>query len=186
MKNWRYIILILFISVFIPILVAILFLFPKAINISIDVSFLPHLHGICNILTVICLGIAFGAIKNKQIHIHRFFMILAFFISICFLISYVVYHSQGELTLYGDLNQDNTVSLSEKNQLGFNRYIYYFVLISHIALSSIVVPFVLFSFYFILSHQVSKHKKWVKWAYPIWMYVAASGVAVYLMLQPYY
>ena len=99
-----------------------------------------------------------------------FAMLLLFVLGAIFLVSYIIYHSSVESTSYQ----------------GDQRIIYFFFLISHILLSIVVVPFVLFAFYYSLSNQIEKHKKVVKYTFPIWLYVSISGVIVYFMISPYY
>ncbi|WP_038030317.1 DUF420 domain-containing protein [Thermonema rossianum] len=162
------------VSVAIPIVVAILFYLQRTDkNITYEsVDFLPHLNAFINSATFVALIAGFIAIKRKNIAWHRLWMMTAFVLSSIFLISYVIYHTFGTHTPYGGE--------------GWIRTVYFFILITHIALSAVVVPFVLFALYFAYTKQYAKHRKVVKWAYPIWAYVAASGVAVYLMISPYY
>jgi len=138
-----------------------------------DIVFLPFLHAVLNSLTALCLVAGAMAIKLKANRkLHAGFMLTAFVLSCLFLISYVVYHSLAPETPYGGD--------------GVMRTIYFIILISHILLAIIVVPFVLLAFYFALSKQFSRHRKIVKWTLPIWLYVAISGVLVYVMISPYY
>ncbi|QNL22825.1 DUF420 domain-containing protein [Hyphobacterium sp. CCMP332] len=165
--------LIILLSVAIPLLVAILIFFPQSGKLGdFDVSFLPHLNGVLNTATSICLIAGFIFIKRKKESWHRLMMISAFIISSIFLVSYVIYHYQAEPTKFGG---EGTI-----------RMLYYFILITHIILAAVVVPFVLFSIYYAISDQREKHKKIVKWTFPIWVYVAITGVVVYLMISPYY
>ena len=168
--NW----LIGIVSVAIPIVVALLFYAQRTGNSigNADVGFLPHLNAFLNTSTFFCLLGGFFAVKNKNVNLHRTFMVSAFVLSSIFLVSYVIYHSQGHQVSFGGE--------------GAIRYFYFFVLITHILLSAVVVPFVLFSIYFAWSGQIARHKKLVKWTFPIWTYVAATGVMVYLMISPYY
>ena len=103
---------------------------------------------------------------------HRTAMFSAVGLSSLFLVSYVIYHYQAPHTSYGGV--------------GFIRMFYFILLISHIILAAVVVPFVLLTVYFAISNQIDKHKKIVKWTFPIWLFVAVSGVVVYLMISPYY
>lgn len=103
-----------------------------------------------------------------------------------FLILYVLYHSNSVSVIYGDVNHDGVLDAQERLNVGAFRSVYIFTLLSHIALSIIVVPFVLMSFYFALTEQFDKHKKIVKYTFPIWLYVSVTGVIVYLMISPYY
>lgn len=160
-------------SIVVPGLVAYLILGSKATRIEgLNVSFLPHLNAILNTTTFFLLVMGGLFIKRKQIVYHRTAMMSAFVISAIFLISYVIYHNNVESAKYGGE--------------GAIRYIYLFILASHILLSMIIVPLVLLAIYFAWTKRYASHRKIVKWAYPIWLYVAASGVIVYLMISPYY
>lgn len=175
------------VSVLIPIVVAFLLFVPQTGKLgNLDVSFLPHLNAVLNTGTFLCLLTAFFFIKNKNIAMHRTFMMSAFVLSSLFLVSYVLYHFQGVPTRYGDFDGNGIVEEAEKLQAGSLRYVYLFVLLTHIVLAAVVVPFVLFAFYFALSQQIERHKKLVRWTFPIWTYVAATGVIVYLMISPFY
>lgn len=168
-----YTFLISFVSFLIPVVVAVLLFFPQTGKLGdIDVSFLPHLNAVLNTSTAIALLIGYFFIKRKQEGKHRIAMLTAFLLSSLFLISYVVYHYQSPSTKY----------LGE----GFLRNAYYFILITHIVLAAVIVPFVLFSLYYALTRQIVKHRKVSKWTFPLWLYVAVSGVVVYLMISPYY
>lgn len=160
------------ISVAIPIVVALLLLIPGGVLGDLNVSFLPHLNGVLNTLTSISLVLGYYFIKmKKDRESHRKAMSTAFILSSLFLVSYVVYHLQTEPTRYPD------------NGL---KAVYLILLFSHIVLAAIVVPLVLFSIYFALSKQFERHVKLVKFTFPIWLYVAVTGVLVYLMISPYY
>jgi putative membrane protein len=145
------------------------------------------LNAVLNSLTACCLLVGFFFIKNKNIKMHRAVMTTAFVLSSLFLVSYVIYHFSPIASVkFGDVNHDKIVDEAEKLAVGTVRYIYLFILLTHILLAAIVVPLVLFAFYFALSNQIDRHKKMVKWTYPIWLYVAVTGVIVYLMISPYY
>lgn len=174
-------------SIVIPIVVAILLFMPEKINMPGNwIRTLPHLNGILNSGTALALIIGFVAIKKKEVLLHRNSMTLAFILGSLFLISYVIYHSGAESTIYGDANRDGILSDSEREILGSNRMIYLIILLSHIALATIVVPFVLLALYYAYTNNLVKHKKIVKFTLPIWFYVSVSGVIVYLMISPYY
>jgi putative membrane protein len=170
--NSRYLTIIGVLSVVIPIVVAILLFKPSALVSGIDVSFLPHLNAVLNSATAVCLGIGYYFIKTKNIALHKTMMITAFVLSSLFLISYVVYHAFVASTSYPGS--------------GFILYLYRTILLSHILLSISIVYFALRSLYFGLTKQYEKHRKISKWTFPIWMYVAVTGVIVYLMISPYY
>lgn len=154
-------------SVVIPIAVAILF---KVKIPNIDLSFLPPIYAGINGLTAILLIIAFMAIKSKKINLHKNIIQFCLLLSLLFLLCYVAYHMTSEPTEY----------------LGNYRALYLFILISHILLSIIVIPFVLFSYLFALEEKFDKHKKLTKISFPIWLYVAVTGVIVYFMISPFY
>jgi putative membrane protein len=165
--------LIVLLSVAVPVLVSLLIFFPQSGKLGdMDVSFLPHFNGILNSATSIALIMGLVFIKRGNEEMHRTMMMSAFIISSIFLISYVLYHYQAPPTHFGGE--------------GSIKIIYFVILITHIILAAIVVPLILFSIYFALSDQRKKHKKLVKWTFPIWFYVAITGVIVYLMISPYY
>ncbi|TAH18160.1 MAG: DUF420 domain-containing protein [Cytophagales bacterium] len=176
------------VSFLIPIVVAVLLYLPESLRPQgLAVSSFPHINAVLNTLTACCLLIGFVFIKNKNIKMHRATMMTAFIFSSIFLVLYVIYHFSPIASVkFGDINYDKVVDESELLEVGFVRYIYLTILLTHILLAGIVVPLVLFAFYFALSNQIEKHKKMVKWTYPIWLYVAVTGVIVYLMISPYY
>ncbi len=173
-SNRFYMRLIGVLSVVIPIVVAFLMFGGNQFTRieGLDVSFLPHLNAVLNTATFLLLVAGFIAVKNKQVAYHRMFMMSAFVLSSIFLVSYVIYHNNAESTKFGGE--------------GMIKYVYFFILITHIILAATVVPFVLTTIYYAWSNQIEKHKKLVKWTYPIWTYVAGTGVIVYLMISPYY
>ena len=117
---------------------------------------------------------------------HKRINILAFILSSLFLVSYILFHYLTPETRYGDINGDGVVSASELAAAGGMRTLYFCILIPHIVLAAIVLPLILLSFYRGLQMQVEKHKKIVRWAFPIWLYVTVTGVIVYFMISPYY
>ncbi len=159
-------------SVLIPITVALLFFMPKDGGRSVDVSFLPTLHAILNSLTAIALLVGYYQVKHNNTRAHRAAMLTAFGLSTLFLVSYVTYHFLGERTIFGGE--------------GALKYIYYFILLTHIVLAIVIVPLVLLSVYFGITNQLSRHRRISKWTFPIWLYVAVTGVLVYILISPYY
>jgi len=140
------------------------------------------LNGTCSVLLLLSLYF----ISKLNITMHKRINILAFILSSLFLVSYVVFHWLAPETKYGDTNGDGVVSVAEAAAAGNIRYVYYVILITHIILAAVVLPLVLLSFYRGLQMQVEKHKKLVRWTFPIWLYVTITGVIVYLMISPYY
>lgn len=168
-----YLRLIIVLSVLIPVVVALLIFKPEPIQFgNIDVSFLPKLNAFINGTVTLLLITGFLLIMNGKIVLHKYCMITALSLSIIFLVSYVIYHAHTQPTPFGGE--------------GLIRILYYFILISHITLAVTVVPLALISIFRGLSMQVDKHKKIVRWALPIWLYVSITGVLVYLMISPYY
>lgn len=183
----KYLRLITIVSVVVPIVVALLLFTPIKLSLPLDFVYtLPHVNGIINSLTAVFLILGVVFIKQKNIKLHRAAMTTAFVLGSIFLISYVAYHASAESTLYGDLNHDGVVSEIEKANLGGMRMVYLGLLLSHIALSVVVLPFVLLAMYYGLTAQYKRHTKITRWSFPIWLYVSVSGVIVYLMISPYY
>jgi putative membrane protein len=166
--------LILVLSIAIPTVVAILFGF-KLKDLGIDVkplTFLPPIYATINGITAVLLVSAVIAIKNGKKNIHQLLMNIAIACSVLFLVMYVAYHMTTDSTPFGGE--------------GFIRYVYFFILISHILLSIAVIPLVLISYVRAITGRFDRHKKMAKIAFPIWLYVAVTGVIVYLMISPYY
>jgi putative membrane protein len=169
----KYFILIAVLSVAIPVVVALLLFVPQTGKLGdVDVTFLPKLHALLNSLTAIALVLGFRFIKKGNIRYHRFAMVTAIVLSAFFLISYVTYHYQAPPTRFGGE--------------GAIRGIYYFILLTHIVLAAVIVPLVLLSVYFAVSNQIPRHRRIARWTFPIWLYVAITGVVVYFMISPYY
>ena len=149
-------------------------------------SWIPKINVSLNTATAFSLTIGFFMIKRKDINKHKNFMILSFVFSALFLAFYLIYHTQSSHTIYGDIDKDGILNPLEKDSVGKWLYMYYFVLITHITLSFLIVPLVIFAFYYGLSALIEKHKKIVRWTYPIWLYVSFTGVLIYVMIKDYY
>ena len=167
--------IIISLSIIIPIVVALLMLFPNVFYIAsenYDFSSLPFFHAVLNGSTAILIFTGFVLIKNKKTQLHKTAMLSAFVLSSIFLVSYVISKMTNEPIPFGGE--------------GMIRYVYFFILISHILLSIPVLPLALFSIYRGITGEIEKHKSIVKWTFPIWMYVAITGVLVYLLMSPHY
>ena len=176
------------VSIIIPVAVAVLFSV-KLKDFGFDVaplSFLPPIYAGINGLTAILLVAAVMAIKKGNRKLHERLMTFAIACSVVFLVMYVAYHMTADSTKFGDTNFDGILNEAEKVAVGGIRYLYYFILLTHIALSVIIIPMVLFTYVRALAEQFDKHKKLAKITFPIWLYVAVTGVVVYLMISPYY
>lgn len=167
-KSW-----IVGISIAIPVVVAILIYMPTKVDLGADwVYFLPHLNAVINSAATIALIAGLIFIKQKNIPYHRASMSIAFGLGAIFLVSYVIYHGAAESTTFGGD--------------GLIRIVYYFLLLTHIVLAAVALFPILFAYYYGLTDQIVKHRKVVKFAYPIWLYVTVTGVVVYLLISPYY
>jgi len=142
------------------------------INLGVDFSFLPPIHAILNSLVTICLLTAIYFIKRKEVENHRKAIYGALLFSGLFLLCYVLYHFTTEETTYC---KEGTI-----------RSVYFFLLISHIILAALSLPFILLTFSRGFTFQVEKHRSMAKWVFPIWLYVAVTGPICYLMLKPCY
>jgi putative membrane protein len=170
----KYNLIIILLSILIPVVVALLYSV-KLKDFGIEVTplrFLPPIYASINGLTAVLLVYAVYAIKNGKRELHEKLMKFAIACSVAFLVMYVAYHMTAEDTKFGGV--------------GTIRYVYFFILITHILLSIIIIPLVLVTYVRALSQRFDKHKKLAKITFPIWLYVAITGVIVYLMISPYY
>lgn len=160
------------------------------ITLDVSLGFDPHifakLSAGVNSLVAVLLIIGLIMIKQKKYELHKKVMLSTMVLSILFLVFYIAHHLFTGETKYGDLNHDFVLSDDEKSMAGMMRYIYYFIIGTHITLAGIVMPFVLYSAYRGLTAEYSKHKKLVRYTFPIWLYVAITGVIVYFMISPFY
>jgi putative membrane protein len=178
---------IIVVSIAIPAAVAFLILVPAVkIDFGFNTRSLPLFHAILNSSTAILLIASLYFIRHGQVQAHRTANWIAVALSTLFLVSYVIYHASNPSTRYGDLNHDGALSPAEIQQAGFLRYVYYFILTTHILLSGIIIPFVLFTLQRAYQQRFDKHRKLAKITWPLWLYVAVTGVIVYVMISPYY
>lgn len=164
---------ILVVSFVVPVLVLILMYLPERYDLlGIEFNNFPLFHAILNFFTAMLLVAGYISIRNRELRWHRNLMISAFFLSAVFLISYVISKISNEPVPFGGE--------------GSIRYLYFFILVTHILLSAIIVPLVLFTMYRGLTGEVVKHRKIARYTFPVWLYVAITGVLVYLFMAPYY
>ena len=161
-------------SIVIPLSVAALFgIKLKDFGIDIEpLTFLPPIYATINGLTAIILLVAVSAIKKGNRKLHERLMKFAISLSVVFLLLYIAYHMTSDSTKYGGE--------------GVIAYAYYFILITHILLSIAVIPFVLITYVRAITNNIERHKKIARITFPLWLYVAVTGVIVYLMISPYY
>lgn len=162
--------LITLVSVVIPVVVAILF-GVKLPNVE-PLSFLPPIYAATNGLTALLLIVAVWAIKNGKRKLHQNLMTSCIALSLAFLVMYVAYHMTSDSTAFGGE--------------GWVKGVYYFILITHIILSIAIIPLVLRTYARAYLQKFEAHRKLAKITFPIWLYVAVTGVIVYLMISPYY
>ncbi len=161
--------LIVILSIVIPVAVAILF------GVKIDLKlpvFLPPIYATINAITALVLILAVFQIKKGNRKVHEKLMKLAIGLSVLFLLMYILYHMTSDSTKFGGE--------------GVIKYVYYFILLTHIVLSVIVIPFVLITYVRAITNNFERHKKIAKITFPLWLYVAVTGVIVYIMISPYY
>ncbi len=161
--------LIIGLSVILPLAVAVLF---RVKIPGYDFSFLPPIYATINGLTALLLVTAVIAIKQGKRSLHEALVKTCLGLSLTFLIMYVAYHMTSDSTPFGGT--------------GMIRYVYFFILITHIVLSVVIIPIVLFTYARGLAGNFERHRRLAKWAFPLWLYVAITGVVVYLMISPYY
>lgn len=161
-------------SVIIPVAVAALFgINLRRLGFDVEpLTFLPPIYASVNGLTAIVLITAVVAIKKNNRKLHERLMKFAIGLSVAFLVMYVAYHMTSDSTKFGGE--------------GLISYVYYFILITHILLSIVIIPFVLITYVRAITNNFERHKKIAKITFPLWLYVAVTGVVVYLMISPYY
>lgn len=145
---------------------------PEKLDLGIDFSFLPPVHAGLNTLAALALILALYFIKQKNMIAHRNCIYAAMVCSALFLLCYVLYHSTTAETKFGG---EGTI-----------RLVYFILLITHIVLAAVILPFIFFTFNRAFTGQFERHKKMARWVYPLWLYVALTGPICYLMLKPYY
>jgi len=187
-KEKKYNIWIILLSIVIPLAVAVLFtvkLKDFGFNVA-PLSFLPPIYATINGITALVLITAVWSVKNGKQKQHENLMKFAIGLSVAFLVMYVAYHMTADSTAFGDVNHDGVADETEKAREGAIRYLYLFILLTHIVLSVIIIPFVLVTYVRALAGNFDRHRKLARITYPLWLYVAITGVIVYLMISPYY
>ncbi len=161
---------IVILSIAIPLVVAVLF--TVKIPNATPLTFLPPIYATINAITAVLLIVAVISIKKGNKKRHELVMKTAIGCSVAFLLMYIAYHMTSDSTSFGGE--------------GAIRYIYYFILLTHIVLSIIIIPFVLITYVRAITNDFKRHKKIAKITFPLWLYVAITGVIVYIMISPYY
>jgi putative membrane protein len=179
---------IIVVSILIPVVVAVLFSVKlKDFGFEVEpLSFLPPIYAAINGLTALLLIMGVIAIKNRNQKVHERLMTSAIACSVIFLVMYVAYHMTADSTVFGDIDGNKILDETEAMNAGSMRTVYVFILLSHIVLSVAIIPLVLITYVRALATRFDRHRKIAKITFPLWLYVAVTGVIVYLMISPYY
>ena len=160
--------------------------FQLEVDLGFDVHIFAAANAFINATIAILLVAALWAVKNKQYALHKKLMLAALVLSVLFLVSYIAHHLLAGEAKFGDSNHDGLVDEQELMAVGNTRLIYFIILITHIFLAAIILPFILFTAYRALTAEYTLHKKLAKITWPLWLYVAITGPVVYWMIHPYY
>ena len=156
------------------------------ISVNFDVHIFAKINAFINASIAVLLVAALVAVKQKSYALHKRIMMLALLLSVAFLVSYIAHHLLAGEAKFGDSDHDGLVSEAEKLAVGSMRIVYYIILVTHIFLAAIILPFILFTAYRGLTGEYAQHKKIAKITWPLWFYVAVTGPVVYWMISPYY
>ena len=178
--------LIILLSVIVFTIVSILGRVTVPVNLGFNVHLFAKANAVINSIVALLLLCGLIAVKNKRYFLHKRIMLTSMVLSVLFLVSYICHHLFAGEAKFGDIDHNGVLTEAEKMNAGSARFVYYFILGTHIPLAGIVLPFILFTAYRALIGEFDKHRKLVRITWPIWFYVAVTGVVVYLMISPYY
>ncbi|WP_276479631.1 DUF420 domain-containing protein [Paraflavitalea pollutisoli] len=156
------------------------------VNLGFNVHLFATINAVINSIVSVLLIAGLLTAKRKSYEVHKKIMLTAMILSILFLVSYICHHLFAGDTRFGDVDHDGIVSEAEKAAAGGLRAFYLIILITHIPLAAIVLPFILFTAYRALTGEYPRHRKLARITWPVWFYVAVTGVLVYLLISPYY
>lgn len=156
------------------------------VNTGFDIHIFAKINAFINSAVALLLIAGLVTVKQGKYEMHKRIMYLAMILSVLFLVSYIAHHLLAGDTRFGDTDHDGVVSAAELAAVGSLRSIYFIILLTHIFLAAIILPFILFTAYRALTGEWNKHKKIAKYTWPLWLYVAVTGPVVYLMISPYY
>lgn len=159
---------------------------PPKFPFDFSVHIFALFNAIINSAVAVLLIAGLWSAKQKKFTLHKNIMLIAIVLSVLFLVFYISHHLFAGDSKFGDINHDNFVSDAEILAVGNVRYLYYFILITHIILAAVMLPFILFTAYRALIGEYSRHKKLTRYTWPLWFYIAVTGVVVYWMIHPYY
>lgn len=155
-------------------------------DLDFDVHIFATFNAFVNAAVAVLLVAGLVAVKQKKYVLHKRIMITAMLLSVLFLLSYILHHLFAGSTVFGDVNGDGLLSEAESAAVGNSRLIYFIILITHILLAAIILPFILYTAYRALISEWPKHVKLARVTWPIWFYVAVTGPVIYLLISPYY
>lgn len=155
-------------------------------DLGFDIHIFARINALINSIVSVLLVAALLAVKSKRYTQHKKLMLTAMVLSVLFLVSYICHHLLAGDTIFGDLDHDGIISEAEKSHVGSARILYRLVLFTHIPLAGLILPFILFTAYRAMVGEWEKHKKLARITWPVWLYVAITGVLVYWMISPYY
>jgi len=156
------------------------------VNLGFDVHWFAAINAVINSIVAVLLIASLVAIKLRYYLLHKRMMLTAMVLSILFLVSYICHHLFAGETRFGDMDHNGLISEEEKAAVGSMRMVYYILLGTHIPLAGIILPFILFTAYRSMIGEYERHKKLARITWPVWLYVAGTGVLVYWMISPYY
>ena len=174
------------VSIIVFVAVVILSKVKLVLDLPFNVHVFATINAVINSIVAVLLVAGLITAKSKNYATHKKIMLSAIALSVLFLVSYICHHLLAGETKYGDLNHDGVLSMNETAMAGSSRIFYYILLLTHIPLAAIILPFILFTAYRALTGEYDKHRKLVRITWPVWFFVAVSGVVVYLMISPYY
>jgi putative membrane protein len=160
--------------------------FKLDVDLGFNVHIFATINAVINSIVSVLLLAALWSVKQKNYLLHKRLMLGAMVLSILFLVSYITHHLLSGDTRFGDTDHDGVLSDAEKLAAGSMRMVYFVLLLTHIFLAAIILPFILFTAYRAMVAEFPRHKKLARITWPIWFYVSVTGVVVYLMISPYY
>jgi putative membrane protein len=160
--------------------------FQPTFPFDFDVHNFALFNAVCNTIVSCLLIVGLWSVKQRKYVLHKQLMFAAIICSVLFLLSYICHHLFAGDTRFGDINHDGVVSPEEIAAVGSIRYVYLFILLTHIVLAALILPFILFTAYRALTAEFATHKKIARYTWPLWLYISITGVIVYLMISPYY
>lgn len=178
--------IIIILSIVVPLVIATLFFSINTATDALWIHSLPLVNAVINGVCALVLVSAVYFIKSGNENTHKALMKLAFVLGFLFIISYVTYHASVPSTKFGDLNGNGVLETIELEEIGSMRIVYLALLLSHILMAVLALPLILTAFAYGLKGERVKHKKIVKFTFPVWLYVSITGVLVYLLISPYY